>query len=232
MAVIRTGTVDLKANGEGAKGFLAYPDDDTQHPGLILIQEWYGIEPHIIDLAQKLATEGFITLVPDLYHGKVATEPDDAGKLMMALSQNIEIALNEIQGAIDVLKEVPNVEPKKIGIIGFCMGGLLTYKMLERSHDIGAACPFYGVMYEPNPEAIAHVQAPVMAFFGGRDAYTPPEYIQKIKDAYQNAGKNFEAHVYEHAGHAFINPTHGDGVEDAARDAWPKAVNFLKANLA
>jgi len=80
MAVIRARMVDLKANGEGTQGFLAQPDDENKHPGVVLIQEYWGVEPHIKDLAQKLAAEGFVTLVPDHYHGKIATEPDDAGR--------------------------------------------------------------------------------------------------------------------------------------------------------
>jgi carboxymethylenebutenolidase len=78
MAVLRTSRLDLQINGEGAYAFVAQPDDDQKHPGIVLIQEWWGIEPHVVDLAQKLATEGFVVAVPDLYHGKVATEPNDA----------------------------------------------------------------------------------------------------------------------------------------------------------
>jgi len=230
MAVVHTGMVDLQVNGEGAKAFVARPDDDAQHPGLVLIQEYWGLEPHIKDIAQKLALEGFVTLVPDLYHGKVATEPDDAGKLIMTVVGNMERALGEIQGAINVLKEQSSVEPKKVGIIGFCMGGLLTFKIAEISQDIAAAVPFYGVMYQPTPESVANLQAPVLAFYGSQDSYTPPEYIQHINDVYKGAGKDYEGIVYN-AGHAFVNPTHGAGVEDAARDAWPKAIAFLKRHL-
>jgi carboxymethylenebutenolidase len=85
-------------------------------------------------------------------------------------------------------------------------------------------------MYEPNQEALANSQASVLAFFGEKDGYTPPEYIQKVGDAFRNAGKNYEARVYP-AGHAFVNPVHGDGHEESARDAWPRAVNFLKEHL-
>jgi carboxymethylenebutenolidase len=229
MAVVRTGMVNIPVNGDGAQAFVAMPDDDAKHPGLVVIQEWWGLEPHIKDIAQKLAVEGFIVMVPDLFHGKVATEPDDAGKMMMAM--DMERAIREIQGAIGVLKDNGMVEPKKVGVIGFCMGGLLTYKTIEASQDVAAACAFYGVMYEPTPESVAGVQAAVMAVFGAQDGYTPPEYIQRIYEVYSSCGKNYEAHVYE-AGHAFLNPTHGMGNEAAARDVWPKAVNFLKQHLA
>ena len=131
MAVIRTSHVDLKVNGDGAYAYVAQPDDDAQHPGVVLIQEWWGIEPHICDLAQKLATEGFVVAVPDLYHGKIATEPDDAMKMVMLLRKNMERASKEIIGALETLKAMPNVEPKKLGLIGFCVGGTVTSRSLR-----------------------------------------------------------------------------------------------------
>ena len=119
MSVVRTSKVDLHVNGDGAYAFVAQPDDDAQHPGLVLIQEWYGIEPHILDLAHKLAAQGFVVAVPDLYHGKVATEPNDAMRMVMMVRGNVDKAANEIIGALETVKAMPNVEPKKLGLIGF-----------------------------------------------------------------------------------------------------------------
>src|SRR5260370_18186440 len=119
MAVIRTRNVDLKVNGDGAYAFLAEPDDNARHPGMVLIQEWWGIEPDIRDLAQKLAADGFVVAVPDLYHGKIATEPDEAQKMIMMIRGNVEKAVREIIGALDTVKGMPNVEPKKLGLMGF-----------------------------------------------------------------------------------------------------------------
>src|ERR1700704_768025 len=114
MTVVRTWNVDLKVNGDNAYAFVAEPDDNARHPGVVLIQEWWGIEPHIRDLAQKLAAEGFVVAVPDLYHGKIATEPDDAQKMVMMIGGNIERAAREIIGALEALKAMPNVKPKKL----------------------------------------------------------------------------------------------------------------------
>src|SRR5260370_10050007 len=119
MAVIRTRNVDLKVNGDGAYAFIAEPDDHARHPGMVLIQEWWGIEPHIRDLAQKLAAGGFVVAVPDLYHGKIATEPNDAQRMTMMIRGNVDRATKEIIGALDTLKAMPNVEPKKPGLMGF-----------------------------------------------------------------------------------------------------------------
>lgn len=230
MAVIRTSRLDLPVNGEGAYAYIAQPDDDAAHPGVVLIQEWWGIESHIIDLAQKLAAEGFVVAVPDLYHGKVSTEPNEAQKAVMVMIGKLESAIKEIEASLDTLKTLPNVEPKKLGLIGFCVGGFLTYKVAERYGDLGAALPFYAGGYDPSGDDIKNVNVPILAFYGSQDVSIPLEQVEKIKQVYADAGKNLTVHVYE-AGHAFLNPNHGMGNEEAAADAWPKAVSFLRDNL-
>jgi carboxymethylenebutenolidase len=231
MAVIRTSRINLPVNGEGAYAYVAQPDDDAQHPGVVVIQEWWGIESHIVELAQKLAAEGFVVAVPDLYHGKVSTEPDEAQKAMMALTSNVQQAMGEIVATLDAVKAMPNVQPKKLGLMGFCMGGFIAYKVAENYADLGAVTPFYGGGYDPTPADVAKINVPIKAFYGKTDGWIPLEQIEKLKGVFAEAGKPFEAHVYENAGHAFLNPDHGAYVEDAAKDAWPRAIGFLKENL-
>ncbi len=230
MAVVRTSRVDLKVNGDNAYAFVAQPDDDAKHPGMVLIQEWWGIEPHIQDLAQKLATTGFVVAVPDLYHGKVATEPDDAQKMVMMMRKNVDKAVNEIIGALDTVKAMPYVDPKTLGLMGFCGGGFLAYTTAARYADLGALVPFYGGGYDPSPEEVAKVNVPVLAVYGSRDDSVPQEQREKIERLYKDAGKDFTLKVYD-AGHAFINPMHGMGDEKAASEAWPLAVKFLQDHL-
>jgi carboxymethylenebutenolidase len=230
MTVVRTSNVPLKVNGDDAYAFVAQPDDNAQHPGVVLIQEWWGIEPHIRQLAQKLAADGFVVAVPDLYHGKIATEPNEAQKMSMMIRGNVEKAAKEIIGALDTVKAMPNVEPKKLGLMGFCIGGFMTYYVASRYPDLGAVVPFYGAGYDPTPEEVAKVNAPVLAFYGSRDQSVPMEQVRKIERMYKEAGKDFTVKVYD-AGHAFINPDHGMGNEKAAAEAWPLAVNFLKQHL-
>lgn len=230
MALIRTSHVDLQINGDGAYAYVAQPDDDAKHPGVVLIQEWWGIEPHIRGLAQKLAAEGFVVAVPDLYHGKVATEPNDAMKMYMMLTNNVDRAAKEIAGTLDTLKGMTSVEPKKLGLIGFCVGGFLTYTVAARYGDLAAAIPFYGGGYDPKPEEVAKVNVPVLAVYGSRDDGIPMAQVEKIERMYKEAGKDITVKVYD-AGHAFLNPDHGMGNEAAAADAWPLAVNFLRTHL-
>ena len=231
MAVVRTSKVALPVNGNGAYAYVAQPDDDAQHPGLVLIQEWWGIEPHVVDLAHRLAEQGFVVAVPDLYHGKVATEPNDAERMMMMMQSNVDRAIKEITGALDTVKAMSNVEPKKLGVIGFCMGGFLAMMVASRYPDLGAVVAFYAVGYDPTPEEAAQVHAPILAIFGDRDPWAPVEQIEKIERVYKEAGKDITVRVYHNAGHAFINPNHGDLNEEAAADAWPRAINFLKDHL-
>lgn len=230
MAVIRTRHVDLKVNGDGAYVFVAEPDDNARHPGIVLIQEWWGIEPHIRDLAQKLAADGFVVAVPDLFHGKIVTEPDEAEKMVMMIAGNIDKAAKEIIGALETVKAMPNVEPKKLGLMGFCVGGMMTYIVASRYSDLGAVVPFYGVGYDPTPEDVAKVNAPVLAIYGSKDDSIPMDQVHKIERMYKAAGKDITVKVYA-ADHAFMNPSHGAGNEKAAAEAWPLAVNFLKEKL-
>ncbi len=230
MAVLRTSKVDLHVNGNGAYAYLVEPDDEAKHPGVVLIQEWWGIEPHVQDLAHKLATEGFVVAIPDLYHGKIATEPNDAMRSAMLIRGNVDKAANEIIGALNTVKDLPSVEPKKLGLIGFCIGGFMAYTVASRYSDLASVVTFYGGGYDPTPEEVAQVNAPVLAIYGSQDASVPPEQIQKIEQAYKDADKDITVKVYD-AGHAFINPMHGMGNEKAAAEAWPLAVNFLKEHV-
>lgn len=230
MAVVRTSNVDLKVNGDSAYAFVAQPDDDARHPGVVLIQEWWGIEPHIRDLAQKLAASDFVVAVPDLYHGKIATEPNDAQRMTMMIRGNVDRAGKEIIGALDTLKAMPNVEPKKLGLMGFCIGGFMTYVVASRYPNLGAVVSFYGAGYDPTPGEVAQVNAPVLAVYGSRDQSVPADQIKKIQQVYKAAGKDLTVKIYD-AGHAFLNPAHGMGNEKAAAEAWPLAVNFLQEHL-
>ncbi|MGI8586924.1 MAG: dienelactone hydrolase family protein [Chloroflexia bacterium] len=231
MAVLHKEGIDLENDGKRLTGVLVRPDTDTPLPGVVQIQEWWGIEPHAIDMAQRLAAEGFVVLLPDLYHGKVVTEPDEAAKAVMMLRSNFEKALDEIQAAINTLKVRPDVDPKRVGVIGFCVGGTLAWTTALRSPDVAAVVPFYPGGFDPTPEQIAGQKAPVLAFFGGKDQSISHEQVHKIEKMLKDAGKPAEVIVYPEAGHAFMNPAHGAYKEAAAKDAWPRAVEFLKSQV-
>lgn len=230
--IVQTRTIHTDPNNPAPQGFLVRPDDGKAHPGIVLIQEWWGVEPHIRELAQRLATEGFVVLVPDLYHGQVATEPDDAKKLVMLTFQRVESAIGEIVLALDYLRNDAGVQPKQLGLIGFCMGGHLTYRVAERYQHLAAISPWYAGGYDPSAEQVAAINAPVLAIYGETDGGIPVAQVQKIEGLFKAAGKDVEFHVYPNAGHAFNNPDHGMYVADAAKDAWARAVAFFRGKLA
>ena len=183
-------TVEFQANGHMASGYLALP---PWGPGraLVLIQEYWGLVPHIIDLAERFALSGYVTLAPDLYHGQVAKSPDEAGKLYMAL--NIAEAAKEMRGAAEFLLTHSKVTSKKAGIVGFCMGGALAlYAGMEHPDRFAAVVDFYGghpsVTIDP-----AKVRVPVQGHFGKKDKSVPEAQVAALAGAVRKSGGAFEA---------------------------------------
>src|SRR2546425_2308340 len=147
MPDLRSEMVEFTTNGTTSRGFLALPEGTGPFPGVIVVQEWWGLDGHIKDVAQRFAREGFLTLSPDLYHGKVAAEPGEAQKLMMSLDMNN--ASRELVKATEYLASQPALGGRGIGTIGFCMGGGLALTLACDSPHVHASAPFYGV--NPNP---------------------------------------------------------------------------------
>jgi len=211
--------VGTKDASTKVNGYLARPQDDKAYPGVVLIQEWWGLDGHVKDLTERMAREGYVVLAPDLYHGKVAHEPDEAMKEMMAL--DMPRAVSEIGSALDyLLQSRDDVEPKRVGVVGFCMGGTLTWRAAEaQDGKVAAIAPFYAGGYNPTAEDIRKVTAPALVVWGTQDDSIPADSRAHIVDLLRSEGKTFEHHEYE-AGHAFLNPEHGALVPVAAKDAW------------
>lgn len=226
---VSAGTISYRSDGSTMDGYLARPNDSAAHPGIVLIQEWWGIDSHIKDLCERLAQEGYIVLAPDIYHGKVVDEPDEAEKAMMAL--NMGNAVTEIRHGIDYLQGRDDVAPKKLGLVGFCMGGFLAWKTAEAENgEIAALAPFYGAGYQPTAEDIRKITAPVLAQYGDLDDSIPADHRNHIASLLKQEGKTHKVLVY-HAGHAFMNPEHGAGVPEAAEQAWAELLAWFKQYL-
>ncbi len=219
--------VEFRANGRTANGYLSLPDKPG--PGLLVIQEWWGLVDHIKDLANRLAAEGFVALAPDLYHGDMTKSPDKAGKMLMAL--NIEETGKDLSGAATYLLEHNQVEPKKVGAMGFCMGGQLALFAASRfPEQISAAVDFYGI--HPNVKIDpSTLTGPVLAHFGERDHSVPRETANTLVSSLMQNGKSVEAHFYD-ADHAFFNDTRPEVYNAEAADlAWRRTLNFLNSAL-
>ena len=209
-------------------GYLSLPESGTG-PGVVVIQEWWGLVDHIKDLADRFAADGFVALAPDLYHGETTKSPDSAQKMLMAL--NIAKAGEEIHAAAQYLLAMPSVTPKKVGVVGFCMGGQLAlYAATEYPDAIAACVDFYGV-HPKAPIDAQKLQVPVLAHFGRDDDLvtngTAPALMQKISDA----GKFVDVYYYD-AGHAFFNNTRPEAYNaEAAAQAWERTRLFFRDTL-
>lgn len=217
-------------DGATLTGYLAYPDDGAAHPAAVVIQEWWGLNEHIMDVARRLAAAGYVVLAPDLYKGQVATEPDEARKLVMELDMPAAVA--EIGSAVDYLLAQDYVSGDRAGVVGFCMGGGLT--LMAALADaavghIGAAVPFYG---QPlTPEQAAQVKAPVLGLYGADDGGIPVAAVQAMQDALTAAGVANEFQIYAGAPHAFFNDTRSSYRPEAAADAWARLLTWFETYL-
>ncbi|MEZ4708118.1 MAG: dienelactone hydrolase family protein [Caldilineaceae bacterium] len=223
-----TSVVDYPDVDNGAlMGYLARPEGDEPAPAVVVIQEWWGLNDHIMDVANRLAHEGYVALAPDLYHGEVATEPDEARKLVMAL--DMPAAVREIGQAIAYLLDQDFVSGDKVGITGFCMGGGLTLQTALVNESLAVAIPWYGSPL--SAEDAGKVTAPVLGLYGGADQGIPVDAVKNMEEGLQAAGIPNQIIIYDGAPHAFFNDTRESYTPAAADDAWPRALQWLNTYL-
>src|SRR5437667_8633618 len=217
--------VQFPSNGGTTDGYLATPASG-KGPGVLVIQEWWGLVGHIKNVADRFAAEGFTALAPDLYHGKTASEPDTAGKLFMAL--NIGQAEKDLKGATAYLAQ--HSSTKKMGAVGYCMGGQLALFAGTLNPSIGAVVDFYGVHPNVKPD-YSKLSGPVLGLFAEKDGFVTPEVAKGVDAAIKAAGKQVETHVYQGVDHAFFNDENkGAYDKTAAADAWRRTLSFFRPN--
>lgn len=218
--------VEFPANGGTTPGYLATPAAG-KGPGVIVIQEWWGLVGHIKKVCDRLAAEGFTALAPDVYHGKTATEPDEAGKLLMAL--NIAQAEKDLRGAAKFL--AAHSSTAKIGAVGFCMGGQLALFATTLNPTVGACVNFYGIHPNVKPD-YRKLSGPVLGLFAEKDTFVTPQVARDTDAAIKKAGKQSEIHIYPNVDHAFFNDERPDIYNKAAADdAWRRTLGFFRQHL-
>lgn len=221
--------VDFPSNGHTCSGYFAAPAAG-RGPAVVVIQEWWGLVPHIEDLVERFAAEGFVAIAPDLYHGKTTSSPDDAGKMLMEL--DADRAEREIAGAGAYLLGRPECSSKRFGVVGFCMGGALAqYAATRNPAGVGAAVSFYGGFKKVDPEW-EKLDAPILLFYGENDRGVPAGQGRELEQKLRALGKEVEVVTYPGADHAFFNDTR-PAVYDpaAAADAWRRTLDHLRRNL-
>jgi carboxymethylenebutenolidase len=220
--------VTLKVNGATTEGYLPLPDG--RGPGIVVIQEWWGLVPHIESVADRFAAAGFVALAPDLYHGRSTKSPDEAGKMMMAM--RVEEAERDLADAVDYVASHGQTSSSKVGTIGFCMGGALSLFAASKNPKVGACVVFYGGHPKIRPDLDA-LQAPVLGIYAGRDGFVSPAVVKDLDDNLTRLGKRHEFHTYANADHAFFNDHRPEVYDEAAAaDAWAKTLAFFRRELA
>jgi carboxymethylenebutenolidase len=222
--------VTFPSNGSQAHGYLATPTGGTG-PGVIVIQEWWGLTDHIAGIADRLAAEGFVALAPDLYGGTTTHDVEEAGKLLTELP--VDRAARDLAGAVDFLLGHEAVTSSKVGAIGFCMGGGFVLMLAAQQGDrVGAAVPFYGV--GPGvPSSYTGLRAAVQGHYAEQDGMYPVDQARALEQQIRaESGAPVEFFYYP-AGHAFHNDENLIGTYDAdsATLAWSRAVEFLRGQL-
>lgn len=215
-------------NGGSAPGYLAAPDGEGPFAGVVVIQEWWGLNGHIQDVTRRLAETGMVALAPDLYHGQVATEPDEARKQAMSLDR--ERAIAEIGSAVTYLKQDDRVAPKRIGVVGFCMGGGLALEAGAGNADVGAVVAFYGG-WAPDVEAFTNQTVGILNIVGENDERVK-QVQRKLETDLRMTSVQHDLVVYPGVGHAFFNDTRPEAYNvGAATDAWERTLDWLRSHL-
>jgi len=228
-ATPKTETVSYKSGDDTVTSYLALPSGGGKHPAIVVIHEWWGLNDWVKEQAQKFAEQGYVALAVDLYRGKVAANPDDAHILMRGLPD--DRGIRDLEAAFAYLSSRPDVNPTKIGSIGWCMGGSWSIKLAVDQPKLAACVVNYGWL--PSDAAlIAKIKAPVLGNFGAEDQGIPPKDVKAFETAMKADGKTADVKIYDGAGHAFENPNNLQGYRpEAAADAMQRSAGFFQKYL-
>ena len=226
-------TVEFQSNGNSASGYLVRPASGSG-PGVIVIQEWWGLDPGIKEWAERLGKAGFVALAPDLYHGELAghDEMGKAAQLMNSLPP--DRAARDMSGAVDFLAGHEAVSGKGLGVVGFCMGGMLSFILAANRPDkIKAAVPFYGFPQGPAEPDLSQIAASIRGHMAENDDFFGPAAAADLERRLKELGKDVTLTVHPGTGHAFMGPHNALGTlnEDLAGEIWPTVVQFLHDQL-
>ena len=221
--------VSYKSGDETVNAVMYTPQGKGPFPALVVIHEYWGLNDWVKEQASKLADQGYVTLAIDLYRGKVGTTPDEAHELMRGVPE--DRALRDLLAASSYLRAQKNVDPNRVGSIGWCMGGGYSLNLALNDPKLKAAVINYGHL-ATDDAALKKINAAILGIFGGQDRGIPPADVKKFEAQMKTLGKTVEIHIFPDAGHAFENPNNKQGyrAEDAAQ-AWTLTVDFLATHL-
>jgi carboxymethylenebutenolidase len=226
-------TVEFPSNGTTASGYLVTPASGTG-PGVLVVQEWWGLDSGIKEMSDRLGAAGFVALAPDLYHGQLAghDEMDKASSLMQSLPP--DRAARDMSGAVDYLASHPSVVGDGIGVVGFCMGGMLAFIIAANRPDkVKALVPFYGFPQGKTAPDWTKLTASVRGHMAEHDTFFTPAGARALEAELRALGKDVTLTIHPGTGHAFMGPHNALGTLDAALAAriWPEVTAFLHDKL-
>lgn len=221
--------VSYTSGSEKASGYVATPGGDGRKPALVVIQEWWGLNDFIKRKADSFAKQGYVALAPDLYRGKVATDPDTAHQLMRGMPQ--DRAMRDLKGAVAHLRSLSDVDPARIGAIGWCMGGGYSLQLALAEPALAGAVIYYGPL-PTETSTIASLKVPLLGNFGGKDQGIPPETVREFERKARAAGRSVDFKIYPEAGHRFASSSDPTTFRaDDARDADARTDAFFARTL-
>jgi carboxymethylenebutenolidase len=228
---LATGTmVPIESGSETAQAYLALPAGGAKGaPGIVVVQEWYGLTDWVKGVADRFAAQGYVAIAPDLYRGRVATSPELAHELMRGLPD--ARAKKDIRAAATYLDRRKDLDPRRTGVIGFCMGGRLAQLAALDKGPFDAAVMCYGSP-ETNGARIKTLKGPLLGIFGGDDQGIGADQTGPLQVALKKWGKPGSAvHVYPGVGHAFLRDAKSPAGEEQAKLAWREIDDFLARHL-
>ena len=228
-AGVKTQTVTYKSGNETVSGYLALPETPGKHPALVVIHEWWGLVPWVKEQTRKFAAAGYVALAVDLYRGKTADTPQGARELVATLPA--DRALGDLEAAFHYLSTRPDIEPNRIGTVGWCFGGGWAMRLATHEPRLAACAVNYGEL-PTEPAAIDAIRCPVLGNFGALDPGITPAKVKAFEAAMKRAGKSINVKIYAGASHAFENPNNKTGYRPmAAANAWNRMVAFFNRTL-
>ncbi len=222
---------EIPVNGDAVPAYISLPPSGSG-PGVVVIQEWWGLVDHVRDVADRLAAQGFVALAPDLYRGKEAglDEPDEAGKLVMEMQ--LDQAAKDMAACVDAVAAMPETTGEGVGVIGFCVGGGLALFLASRKPEVTAVVCYYGFPREGMQWDLSAVKGAVLGHAAEHDDFAPPEVIDRIERELRDAGVDVTFHHYPGTQHAFFNDDRPEVYDaEAAERSWERTLEFLRAHL-
>ncbi len=211
---------------QNSNGYLAKPSESGQYPGIVMIHEWWGLNDNVRDMAEKLASHGYVVFAVDLYDGQVATTADEARQLRSSFEdkywiENMNVAVQYIQ---------EQHSPEKIGSIGWCFGGGQSLNLALNNNDMDATVIYYGSLVT-EPQTLSSIDWPILGIFAELDQGIPPAQVNEFESALNEVGIINDIHIYPGVNHAFANPSGERYAPEASMDAWQKTIEFFETNL-